>query len=56
VGWPSFDQPVHTDPEWLPAWDAKAKTYRDPDTGFPLPTWEQALDQLDADPDANPAR
>jgi hypothetical protein len=55
VGWPSFDQPVHTDPEWLPAWDAKAKTYRDPDTGFPLPSWEQALDQLDADPDANPA-
>jgi hypothetical protein len=56
VGWPSFDQPVHTDPAGLPAWDAKAKTYRDPDTGFPLPTWEQALDQLDTDPDANPAR
>lgn len=36
--WPYFDQPVHTDPERLPAWDANAKTHRDRDTGFPLPT------------------
>jgi hypothetical protein len=53
--WPSFDQPVYTDLERLPAWDATAKTYRDLDTGFPLPTWDQALDDLDADPDAKPA-
>jgi hypothetical protein len=32
-----------------------AGTYRDPDTGFALPTWEQALDALDSDPDARPA-
>ena len=53
--WPSFDQPVYTDPELLPTWDAKAKTYRDPDTGFPLPSWAQALDDLDAGPEAKPA-
>jgi hypothetical protein len=27
----------------------------DPDTGVPLPTWDEALDALDADPDAVPA-
>jgi hypothetical protein len=29
--------------------------YVDPDTGTPLPSWEQALDELDDDPDAVPA-
>src|SRR4051794_13584434 len=53
--WPPCDHPVHTDPERLPDWDAVQETYRDLDTGFPLPTWEQALDGLDADPDARPA-
>jgi hypothetical protein len=28
--------------------------YCDPDTGVMLPTWRQALDHLDADPDAGP--
>ena len=37
-----------------PTWDADAKTYLDPHTGAPLPTWDEALDQLDADPDAQP--
>ena len=27
----------------------------DPDTGVTLPTWEEALDRLDGDPDAEPA-
>jgi hypothetical protein len=55
--WPSFDEDraVFTDPGRLPAWDPVEKGYRDPDTGFPLPTWAQALDELDADPDARPA-
>ena len=53
--WPSFDQPVYTGPGRLPTWDPVDRTYRDPDTGFPLPTWEQALDELDADPEAKPA-
>jgi hypothetical protein len=39
----------------LPVWDPDAGTYRDPDTGMPLPTWEEALDDLDADPAAGPA-
>ena len=29
--------------------------YADPDTGELLPTWDEALDALDADPDAEPA-
>ena len=49
--WPAFDRPVYVDrvPEWT------GTDYADRDTGEVLPTWEQALDQLDADPDARPA-
>lgn len=36
-----------------PAWDGQ--DYVDRDTGVVLPTWNQALDQLGADPDARPA-
>lgn len=36
-------------------WDPTDETYRDPDTGLPLPTWDQALDDLEANPDAQPA-
>jgi hypothetical protein len=53
--WPPFDHPIYTDPDRYPAWDPVEETYRDVDTGFPLPTWEQALDELDADPAARPA-
>jgi hypothetical protein len=53
--WPPFDQPTYPDLERLPSWDTQAKTYRCPDTGMPLPTWEQALDDLDNDPAAKPA-
>jgi hypothetical protein len=53
--WPSFDHPSYTDPDRYPAWDPVEETYRDVDTGFPLPTWQQALDELDADPEARPA-
>ena len=54
--WPRFDHPVY-DPETtgLPWWDVTAECYRSPDTGEALPTWEQALDALDRDPDAEPA-
>jgi hypothetical protein len=34
-------------------WDGE--NYRDPDTGFCLPTWQQAIAALDDDPDAEPA-
>lgn len=55
--WPSFDpgDEVYTDPDRLPEWDPVAETYRCPESGFPLPTWEQALDALANDPDAKPA-
>ena len=49
--WPSFDQPVyvHRQPLWTGA------GYCDPDTGEMLPTWAEALDQLEAHPEATPA-
>ena len=50
VWWPPHDQPVyvHRRPVWTGA------GYCDPDTGVMLPTWQQALDQLDADPNTKP--
>lgn len=49
--WPQFDRPVYVLD--LPVWNGTA--YLDPHTNTPLPTWEQALDELGADPDARPA-
>ena len=51
--WPPFDQPVYVDR--LPVWTGPEHGYADPDTGEILPTWDQALDRLDNDPDAKPA-
>ena len=45
--WPQFDGPVYVDD--AAALGPEASVYRDPDTGFPLPTWEEALDGLDED-------
>ncbi|MBO0828100.1 MAG: replication initiation protein [Streptosporangiales bacterium] len=53
VWWPACDQPLYTDE--LPCWDELAGGYLDPDTGELLPTWDQALDRLGADPEAEPA-
>jgi len=53
--WPSFDQQIYPDPDRLPWWDPNQEAYRCPETGMVLPTWEQALDELDADPTAEPA-
>jgi hypothetical protein len=36
-------------------WDEQLGGYVDRTTRLPLPTWDQALDTLDADPDAQPA-
>jgi replication initiator protein RepSA len=55
VWWPAHHELVYTPDRHLPVWDAAGKTYRDPDSGAPLPTWDEALDALDADPDAQPA-
>jgi hypothetical protein len=52
--WPAFDTPVHTDPETMPAWNPAAERVEDAD-GVPLTTWDEALDELDTDPDATPS-
>jgi len=48
IWWPAHDQPVYVDR--LPQWSDDKAGYLDPDTGAVLPTWDQALDSLDADP------
>ncbi|KRF25028.1 replication initiator [Phycicoccus sp. Soil803] len=49
--WPQMDTPVYV--ERTPVWDDGA--YRDPDTGYPLPSWDQALADVDDDQAAQPA-
>ncbi|MBB6174704.1 hypothetical protein HNR23_004764 [Nocardiopsis mwathae] len=53
VWWPPADRVVY-EGEHLPVFDPSTGTYVDPFTGEVLPTWEQALDALDADPGAEP--
>jgi hypothetical protein len=66
VWWPQADE-VRFDGEHLPVWvdrpepldgashpDRQSGDYVDPVTGELLPTWDQALDRLDADEDAEP--
>ncbi|TDQ53012.1 replication initiator [Actinorugispora endophytica] len=53
VWWPPVDV-VRFDGAHLPVWDEDAATYLDPATGELLPTWDEALDALDADPNAQP--
>jgi hypothetical protein len=45
VWWPHYDRPIYQE-ERLPIWDTRAKAFTDPDTGAPLPTWEQACEEL----------
>jgi len=51
VWWPATDTPVYTDPHRVPIWDIDATGedggYLDPGTGAMLPTWDEALDDLD---------
>jgi hypothetical protein len=53
VWWPEHDEPVYV--ERLPRWSDEAEGYVDPVTGSVLPTWDQALDALDADAAVEPA-
>jgi hypothetical protein len=56
--WPPHDVPVFTDPAALPVWLADPDgggRYADPATGELLPTWDEALDALGADEEAEPA-
>src|SRR3954452_4351648 len=52
VWWPPNERVVYD--EVLPVWH-DGSGYVDPVTGEPLPTWEQALDALDVEEDAEPA-
>ncbi|WP_380167737.1 replication initiator [Jannaschia sp. R86511] len=51
---PAFDHVVYDERTGLPVWDDGA--YRDPQTGTALPTWEQAMNDLDAQLDADPGQ
>ncbi len=55
VWWPTYDidRPAYTN-NHHPQWDNTLKAYVDPDTRQPLPSWDDALDDLDTDPDAEP--
>jgi hypothetical protein len=53
VWWPPHDSPVYV--EQLPQWSDQIGGYLDPTTGAALPTWDQALDALDTDDQAEPA-
>ncbi|MGO4956838.1 replication initiator [Luteococcus sp. Sow4_B9] len=52
VWWPRFDRALFS-VENPPIWTGT--DYADPQTGAILPTWEEAMDTLDADPHARPA-
>jgi hypothetical protein len=45
VWWPHYDQLVYSQ-ERPPVWDSHSKAFTDPDTGTPLPSWEQACAHL----------
>nr|WP_285699594.1 replication initiator [Actinomadura sp. NBRC 104412] len=56
VWWPPTDRVLYQ-ADRLPVWDAAAGAnggYIDPDTGEVLPTWDEALDAIGQDPDAEP--
>ena len=53
VWWPSFSKVVYGN-HHLPVWDELHCGYVAADTGEVLPTWQEALDRLDADLDADP--
>ena len=53
VWWPRHDEPVYG-PDAFPEW-REGVGYVDPQTGSALPTWQEALDEIDEDPEARPA-
>jgi hypothetical protein len=52
VWWPEHEVPVFTNE--LPRWSPEEGGYVDPYTGWLLPTWDEALDAVDADLDGEP--
>jgi len=53
VWWPSVEVVRYPD-NHAPEWDPEARAYVDPDTRTPLPAWDEALDAIDQDDDAEP--
>jgi hypothetical protein len=53
VWWPPADQPGCS-PDAPPRWDEQIGGFVDPETGKPLPTWDDALDRLDTDAEPRP--
>ena len=47
VWWPQCDQVVYDGV--IPAWDPDREAYVDPETGEPLPTWDEAIDAIGPD-------
>jgi hypothetical protein len=45
IWWPPHDEIVYGG-ERLPVWDPRVKTFTDPNTKVPLPSWEDACEQL----------
>jgi hypothetical protein len=53
VWWPAVNAPCYR-PDHPPVWDEQRAAFVDPDTGDPLTSWGEALDQVDNDPQAEP--
>jgi hypothetical protein len=45
VWWPAHDDVIYGG-DRVPVWDIRAKTFTDPGSGMPLPTWEEACAEL----------
>jgi hypothetical protein len=45
VWWPAHDDLIYGE-DRVPVWDIRAKTFTDPGSGMPLPTWEEACAEL----------
>jgi hypothetical protein len=54
VWWPPARDLVYT-PDRPPVFDPERGAWLDPDTREPLPAWDEALEAIDDDPDAEPA-
>lgn len=52
--WPPVDEVIY-EGDHMPVWDHAARSYIDPDTRAYLPTWDEAMYELEEDPDARPA-
>lgn len=54
VWWPNHDTMLYPG-DLIPVWNDDTRTFTDPTTRTPLTTWDDAMDTLDDDEDAEPA-